>query len=499
MAEVNRSSRFAIVEEVTEGTPVSPTAAGDYIALQEGFSLTPNFEVLENAELSGSIGRKEPTLGIEQPTASIQHYFRASGTENTAPNFGSLVKSALGATSSKGTERDTVSSSTTSVLNVDTGEGAEFERGMAVLVKDGTNGYSIRPVHSISTDALTLGFNLANAPASGVNLGRAILYKPADTGHQSLSCWLYRSNGASVEMIAGAKVSSMNIEFPAGQYINGSFELVGSKYYFDPIEITSSNKYIDFNDGGGEENASITEKVYTDPVELAAAIEAAMDALTADNITVTYSSSTGKFTIASDGGTLSLLWNSGSNTANTIGASLGFSVAADDTGATTYTSDNAITLSSPQTPSFDDTSPLVAKNNTLFVGDATDNVCLSASNVSVNVTNTIQDVLSICAESGVAEKVHNLREIEIVIDALGTQYDVDKFKRYRANDTTRFMYVAGEKSGGNWVAGKNVCLYCPTAKISGFEPTDRDGLYSINLTLTAFVSDSLGEFYINFI
>ena len=41
MAEITRKSRMAIVEEVTEGTPVAPSAGTDYLSVQEGFSTSP--------------------------------------------------------------------------------------------------------------------------------------------------------------------------------------------------------------------------------------------------------------------------------------------------------------------------------------------------------------------------------------------------------------------------------------------------------------------------
>ena len=99
------------------------------------------------------------------------------------------------------------------------------------------------------------------------------------------------------------------------------------------------NDALDFNEGGGELNATITAGTYTADT-LAAEIKIQLDAEGGDTYTVTYSSSTNKFTIASDGSTFELMWDSGTNTATTIGSSIGFSVTADDTGALTYTADN---------------------------------------------------------------------------------------------------------------------------------------------------------------
>lgn len=499
-----KASRMAVVAEVTEGTPVSPTAGTQYIALQDGYTLEPAFEVLENAELTGSIGRAKPVLGLENPTVELSHYIRHSGVEAQEPNFGKLIEGVLGGKSIASTQYDTVAGSTAgnattaAVVNVDAGEGATFERGEAVLIKDGANGFKIRNVQSIATDALTMNFNLGSAPAAGVNLGRAVLYKPGSS-FPTFSCWDYRGNGGAVQLVAGSRVTELGIEANAGQFINGSFSLEGLSYYFNPIEITSSTDTIDFNDGSVRV-ATVAAGFYKDPKDLAEALQTAMDAVSPDTITVTYSDSTGKFTIATSGATLSLLWNTGANTAQTIGGKLGFLVAADDTGATSYTSDNAIVLSSPQTPSFDVADPLVAKANEVFIGDFSDISCFCASVINLTISNEKTDVLCVCAESGKQESVITGREVTVEIQAVLEQYEADKFHRFHTNQETRLMYNFGEKSGGNWIAGKSCNVYIPTATISAFTIEDQDGLVSLSMTLTAFVnSQGEGECYINFI
>src|SRR5690606_17278141 len=126
-----------------------------------------------------SIGAAAPVLGAEAPALSLNHYLRHSGVEGQEPNFGLLLEGAFGDKSVASTEYDTVANSTAgsssarAVVKVDSGEGVNFERGHALMIKDQTNGYSIRPVFSISSDDLSLGFNLGNAPGSGVNLGKA--------------------------------------------------------------------------------------------------------------------------------------------------------------------------------------------------------------------------------------------------------------------------------------------------------------------------------------
>lgn len=507
-AETTRKSIMAIRKEVTTGTPLLPSAGTDFVALQDGFEMISEFETLENNELSPNVGQKAPILGIEAPTASVSHYFRHSGTEGTAPNYDELVESAIGEkVAAHATERLLDSGSTAgtasaaALLEFLAGQGADFERGKAVLLKDSVNGYAIRNIESIATDTATLGFNLSGAPAAGVATGRAVLYKPSDTP-PSLTLALYRANGAALEVVSGARVSELSLEATAGELLNMSFSMEGTKYHFNPIEITASTDTIDFNDGGVKV-ATVASKVYQDPHELAAALQIAMNGVSS-GITVSYNDSganAGKFTIAKASGTLSLLWNTGANTAQTIGTKLGFSVAADDTGFLTYTSDNVQVWASPYTPSVDANSqPLVVKASELMIGDFSDFGCSSAQSFTLTVTNTLQNVIDICEESGVSEKLLSAREVVASLVLTLQRHDADKFRRFRTGDDIRLAFNGGIKEGGNWVAGRCVNVYMPQAKVSAYSVTDTDGIVTIEMDVTGYVpSSGLGEVYVNMV
>ena len=489
---------LAIMSESTEGTSIAPSAAGDFLALQDDFSMEPAFEVLENAELKNSIGAAKPILGLENPTASLSHYVRSSGTEGVAPGYNLLPKALFGSESVRSTQRDTVAGSTTSILNVDAGEGVEFSRGDILLVKDGTNGYRIRFVESVATDALTLGFQLASAPASSVNLGKGVTWKPVSTGHPTLTVWHYLGNQGAVQMMTGARVISASIEASAGQLVNASYSLEGIGYYFNPIIISSSDIYLDFTDDNGTFAAVVEAKTYKDPHELASAITTSMNSVqTAETHSCTYSDSTGKYTVStSTSAVLSLLWNTGTNTANTIGDKIGFSIAADDTGATSYVADSALSFAAAYTPAYDSATPVAAKYQEVMIGDADDYACFGASTVSVEISCTRSPINSICAQSGVSGSIFSSREVTASISALLTQYDADKFARFRAGSNTKFQYSYGSKIAGNWEAGKSGGFYCPSATITSYTVEDADGLAQLNMTLSAYVDDSgNGEIY----
>ena len=101
--------------------------------------------------------------------------------------------------------------------------------------------------------------------------------------------------------------------------------------------ITATNNKINFKDtsGGAELTATIPEGAYVTE-DLATMIGTKISQVSVRTYTCTYSTATKRWTIA---GTvfLSLLWLTGTNTATSIGATLGFDVTTDHTGALTYT------------------------------------------------------------------------------------------------------------------------------------------------------------------
>lgn len=103
----------------------------------------------------------------------------------------------------------------------------------------------------------------------------------------------------------------------------------------------SQNNILDFVDNGTTYAATIPEGVYT-PAEFAAEVQSQMRSETGNsNQTCTFSFSTQKFTLGGTA-TFQLLWSSGANATETCAGLLGFDESADDTGATSYTSDSAV-------------------------------------------------------------------------------------------------------------------------------------------------------------
>ncbi len=132
------------------------------------------------------------------------------------------------------------------------------------------------------------------------------------------------------------------------EYASGTTLTVNDVTPFSAYTITiidGVNDRIDFSkDGANEITASLTPGTYT-PAGLAAHILLRMNLVSGGPVyAVTYSANDDRYTITeTTGGTptgiLSLLWFSGTNTARSVGATLGYDVSRDRIGATTYSSD----------------------------------------------------------------------------------------------------------------------------------------------------------------
>lgn len=496
-AGLTRASTFAIKEETTEGTYVAPAAATDFVALRPGNETTYEPEQLENDELLNDIGAAKSFVGKEVVSGKHSAYLRHSGVEGQEPQLGVLYESVMGSKQVAGTQYNTVSSSTVNVINVDTGEGANFVEGQALLVKNGV-GYEIRNINSISADALTLNFSLDNAPSSGVDLGKAITYIPAASGHPSFSTTKYIGGGHAKEVTAGNTVTEAAFTMDANGFGEVEFSYEGTKYYYNPITITSSNKYLDLTDDTGTIAVSVATGIYKTPVELADALAVALDAASTETYTVTYSSVTGKFTIASGSTLLSLLWNTGTNAANSIGTTLGFSVAANDTGAVTYTSDNAQTYAASYTPSYDSADAIIIKGAELFIGTQSENICVCAQSLSLTVSKTVEDVDCICEENGILEKIPTARSVELTATVVLKKYDVALLDALLKNSGISAMVNAGPKSGGNWVPGKCFNAYLQKCTVSSYTVSG-DSFVQANITLKGYVDSTSKDLFLNFV
>lgn len=493
---LQRASVFALKKETTPGDYLPPSSGSEFVPLRPGNTLNFQAEALESDELLNDIGSAKAFTGKESVEGSHSAYLRHSGVEGQETEVGVLYESIMGSKVIHGTEFSTVSGSTTTIIKV--ANGSQFSVGQSLLIKDASNGYSIRNIKSISTNDLVLNFSLPAAPVSGVALGKAVQYSPVAQGHPTFSTTKYLGNGHAIEASSGNTVTEFSLTADANGFGEVEFSYQGTKYFYNPITITSSSKFVDVTDDSGTFAASVPEKIYKTPIELSDALNTALNDASTESYSVSYSNSTGKFTIASDSSVLELLWDSGANAANSIGPKIGFDVSGDDIGLTSYQSDNAQTYQSALTPSYDSADAIIIKGAELFIGDQTDNACICAQSVSLTVSKEVEDVDCICEETGVKEKIATARSVEMTVTAVLNKYDAALLDALLKNKSIAAQLNAGPKAGGNWVPGKCFSAYVQNCTVSAYTTTG-DSFIQAEITLRGFVTSESKDLYINFV
>ena len=502
MAEtlLQRASSFALKKETVTGELIAPSVGSDFIPLRSGaFSMTPNVEILESDELVNDIGKTKGALGKQSPEGSHGAYIKHSDVEGQEPEVGVMYESAFGAKTVNATEYDVVagsvagSDSVRASLEMTPGEEDNFELGQAVLIKDGANGYSIRNVYNVDSagDQLDLNFNLSAAPAAGVLLGKAVLYKPAATGHPSYSAWMHTASDGVIQAMAGCRTSSISMTYTAGQQAEVELSYGGSAMYMNPVIIDGTNKGLSITDTGGVVALTLSEGVYRTPIAFAEHLASVMTAGSVDTITAVYSNTTGKYTFVSDA---AVTFAIDSGTALSL---LGFSV--PQTGALTYTSSTAIVIAPVVTPAFDGADNIVVKNAVLMLGDYSDNFCREAQEVSISIETPLTDVDEICAETGLKEKLILERTVTATATLILPRYDVQLFDKFLRNETLAAMINIGQKSSaGNWIAGRNVNLCFLNATLTQHEIAG-DDIVQLTIGLQGFIEGDRKDVYMNFI
>lgn len=132
--------------------------------------------------------------------------------------------------------------------------------------------------------------------------------------------------------------SSEDSNFPVSNLRNPLRTKVWRSNELGNFVIDATNDNIDFDEGGGELNGTIASGTFT-ASGLESAIKTAMEAVGGNTYTISFSTITGRWTITTSGGTLSLLWSSGANSGTSVGSDIGFDTSSDDTGSTSYVSD----------------------------------------------------------------------------------------------------------------------------------------------------------------
>jgi len=108
-----------------------------------------------------------------------------------------------------------------------------------------------------------------------------------------------------------------------------------SSFYYG-LEITTLNRFFDFDEGGSEINAELPPRIYA-PEDLADELERVLNSAGENLYTVTFNRTNRRLTISSNGSDFNILASSGQNAGQGVYEVIGLPISIDTTGATSYT------------------------------------------------------------------------------------------------------------------------------------------------------------------
>lgn len=197
----NESSLF-VTEEVTIGTYVAPSSAADALeVVSDGAEIKLERETIERNNLSSTIEKSAPRVGLKNATAVVPIEVTSNATEGLAPPSDRLLKSLLGGKRSLGTAVTSKASGHTSTsIKIEDADIASFVVNGVYLFKLST-GYEVRPITAKVTTpgsaSITIPFAFEGGTASGaVVIAKMTQYYYAEGG-PSLSLSYY--HGGSIE------------------------------------------------------------------------------------------------------------------------------------------------------------------------------------------------------------------------------------------------------------------------------------------------------------
>lgn len=218
----------------------------------------------------------------------------------------------------------------------------------------GTNGWDVAtypiPVYSEDADSPDLRFNPGHAQFSKYAEGAGNRM----VGHTSRPTVSFSDLSAGFSFSDNRAWGTWSND---DKYYNESFPEV--------IVDSTTNKYIDFDEGGSELNGSVADGTYSTSSSMMTAVAVAMNAVATATITCGVADSL-RSTIATDSTELNLLPNTGTNSANSIYEEMGFDTTADCTGQTLYTSDDPMTVG-PVSPAPSNAAPVTVASDKIVI------------------------------------------------------------------------------------------------------------------------------------
>jgi hypothetical protein len=148
-----------VTEEITEGTPVNPSAGNQAVSiLSDGFELNGEKELVERNNLTASIAKALPRVGIKTAAGTIGVEAKAALVAGAAPEADSFFKAALGGKRTLASTVTTGTSHATNSIKLTLGSDSNFLAGDIIMLKDSNLGYHVTPITAVVSSVAATNF-----------------------------------------------------------------------------------------------------------------------------------------------------------------------------------------------------------------------------------------------------------------------------------------------------------------------------------------------------
>lgn len=538
-----KSSTAYLVLKPKEGPFVKPTSKDQAVELQGDFSITTNTEVRENLALRNSITPGKPTIAKRTASVGMSHYFVGSGEQGKVPQWGGMLEASFGGLrkvrdgdSDPDSVAITVTGSDRKNLVLAANHG--FKKGDALFIRLGTDVY-VRTAHYVEGNKVELSFALPNGVTfTGGTVGKCVTYNPINYNIPVFDIYQYMGSRSQGMQAAGnCRTTSVALNVTAADNVNCSYSFEGGETllnerlpnpdpaadhtgkYDDPFWVTKGlNDYIEVALDTGDNRVAPTKKTITitgddgtvkkyesnatstGGTKLAAALQTALS-----NVTVAYDDDTGKFSFTSTGkrvrfvkeGSSDLYYALGFYEAEAISDANGVALVSSAKAGGSYPTPY---LSDALAPTYQDVTPVVAKDLRLWIGDPDDHLTIHTPDCTITVTTERTELPTISNESTIYAALFSSRNCVLTLRAYLYNNDRRFFERFKKGSTIRWGFVGGQKTGGNWEPGTVYAWYSALSTITNHSIEDVDeAAFIANMEITTYaIGTEEGSMFVSF-
>ena len=518
----------------------APETGSDFLAMQPDLTLNPNFETADNTEMRGDIMASQKTVVGSNPSGSMSHYWKGSGTSGQAPGFSPFLESSFGRARELAADVAIIAGSNSGVIKIADADLPKFDKGDTVMISYADGSYDFRPIKFVGAGTpnkgLHLDFELDKVPAAGDKVKKFTTYAPTNANQPVVDVWRYYDGGlAGMDNISNCRVSSVDVTADAKAMINASYNFEGthysqndSKYKLHRDAVKDTLLAISFGDRqfgfsyqtgtntAGAGSIMLDSAVYT-PDELAEHIQDKLRAFTATGNDFTamrcsYDAATGKLSFggAATGATkvnkIGITLAAGTDTTSPeLKLILGYGTSNTDIalGAANalITATNKVQLSTYAPtflPVYDDTKPVVANEQILYLDNK--DALVDTPTASFNIATTVTRTNSVVRQGGNYGTLITGRSASMRLEAYLQLDDKRFFEKFETGSKINFFLAGGSKSeDGNWLPGQCYSIYGSEATIDEYDTTDQNDVFHLTMTLTCYSpGDKTGSIFCTF-